>query len=445
MDFESALALSRFGLGSTAAGLQALPRPARDLILDEIDRGRVADPGHGSLPTSEALIAEGSGFFQARLKPGETKLQSPVGPAVDAEVTARYHDTLMTPPVGFSERLVMFWMNHFAVSLDKGTAVHISAGAYEREAIRPYVYGRFTDMLLAVETHPTMLYYLDNVTSTGPNSRTGQRMGRDINENLAREIMELHTLGVDSGYSQADVTAFAKALTGWTANKRPGGDGPVGGFTFRKTLHEPGGKTILGEEYHEDGFFQAADILVSLSNHPATAKHLSTKLARHFVADNPPKTLVDRLSSTWLDTGGDLQAVYATLIDSEEAWAPTPVKLRTPQEHLIAMLRATDAQLTPALIKRALTAMGQPWWKPPGPNGFSDLSAAWLTPEGLSARMEVAALVAAKTSRDTDPREFAPAILGPRLSDGTLAAIERADTLRQGISLAFMAPEFVRR
>ncbi|ESQ87552.1 hypothetical protein ABAC460_19690 [Asticcacaulis sp. AC460] len=432
-------------MGSTAAGLEALPRPARDLIFDEIDRGRVAAPGNGRLSASETLISEAAAFFQTRLKPGETKTQSPIGAALDAELTARYHDIYLTAPVGFGERLVMFWMNHFAVSLDKGAAVHISTGAYEREAIRPYVFGRFTDMLLAVETHPTMLYYLDNVTSTGPNSKTGQRLGRDINENLAREILELHTLGVDSGYSQADVTAFAKALTGWTANKQSGRDGPVGGFTFRGNQHEPGEKTILGEDYHADGFFQAADILVSLSNHPATAKHLSTKLARHFVSDTPPKTLVDRLSSTWLDTGGDLQAVYATLIESEESWSPAPAKLRTPQEHLIAMLRATDTQLAPGLIKRTLTAMGQPQWKPPGPNGFPDVNAAWLTPEGLSARMEVAALVAAKTARDTDPREFAPAILGPRLSDGTLAAIERADTLRQGISLAFMAPEFVRR
>ncbi|ESQ75576.1 hypothetical protein ABAC402_08610 [Asticcacaulis sp. AC402] len=415
------------------------------MIHDEIDRGRVAMPGQGRLPTSSQLIAEAAEFFRSRKASSDDKTVSPVSAALDAEITARYHDVLMTAPVGFGERLVMFWMNHFAVSVDKGSSVHISTGAYEREAIRPYVYGRFTDLLLAVETHPTMLYYLDNVASTGPNSKVGQSMGRDINENLAREILELHTLGVDSGYSQADVTAFAQALTGWSASRRAHDKAPVGEFTFRDNQHEPGEKTILGESYREDGFFQAADIMVGLSRHPATAKHISTKLARHFVADDPPGSLVNRLAETWMATDADLPSVYAILIDSEESWVPAPAKLRTPQEHLIAMLRATDTRLAPGLIKRALTAMGQPLWKPPGPNGFPDISAAWLTPEGLSARMEVAALVAARTARDTDPREFAPAILGPRLNDTTLDAIARADTLRQGISLAFMAPEFIRR
>lgn len=451
VEFDQALALSRFGLGSTADGVQALARPARQVIFDEIDRGRVAMPGNGKLPDSASLLAEVIDVQTrnrelAKANSSQERLPSPTGPRSEAEIAARYDGPLRREPFGFGERLVMFWMNHFAVSVDKGSAVHISAGAYEREAIRPFVFGRFTDMLIAVETHPCMLYYLDNITSTGPNSQAGMRDDNGLNENLAREIFELHTLGVDSGYTQADVTAFAKALTGWTAARNPiYDDAPLGNFTFRPSAHEPGPQVILGKHYGDNGFFQAGDVMVDLAVHPATARHITTKLARYFVADDPPPALVDRMIRAWINTGGDMSVVYDTLIDAEEAWTPEPTKLRTPQEFLIAALRATGVEADVATIAKLSQTLGQPIWQPSGPNGFPDITAAWLTPEGLGARMQVASAIAAKVPQTADPRAFAEAILGARLSDTTRDAIARADSVPQGISLALMSPEFMRR
>ncbi|MBW8880899.1 MAG: DUF1800 family protein [Asticcacaulis sp.] len=449
VDFESALAISRFGLGCTPAGLDALPARGRDLIFHEIDHGRVAMPGQGRLPSSAKLLAELQHMHNRNLElaKGSTseRVPSPVGPHFQAEIDARFNGPLRDAPVGFGERLVMFWMNHFAVSIDKGSSVRISAGAYEREAIRPFVFGRFTDMLVAVETHPCMLYYLDNVTSTGPNSRAGRRDDKGLNENLAREIFELHTLGVDGGYSQADVTAFAKALTGWTAARNPAfDDEPLGSFTFRASTHEPGSQVILGHRYGDSGFFQAGDVMVDLAKHPATARHISTKLVRHFVADDPSPALVQRLADRWVSTGGDLSSVYQELIGADEAWAPQPAKLCTPQVFLVAAMRATGTPLTPPMVDKMTKALGQPLWQPSGPNGFPDITAAWLTPEGLNARMQVASALAEKVPQGADPRAFAETMLGPRLSDTTRVTIARADTVPQGISLALLSPEFMR-
>ena len=447
---ESGIGLARFGLGSRADGLAALKAPVRDLILQEIAGGRVAMPGQGQLQDSAAAFSELHNV-QVRnrdaAKLGQNdRLPTPVTPRFHAEIAARFNGVLRTEPVGFGERLVMFWMNHFAVSVDKGSTERISIGAYEREAIRPFVFGRFTDMLVAVETHPTMLYYLDNVSSIGPQSMTGQQQHKGLNENLAREIFELHTLGVGSGYTQADVTAFAKALTGWTAARNPAfDDAPLGNFSFREDAHEPGPQVILGHHYGDNGFFQAGDVLVDLAIHPATAHHISTKLVRHFVADDPPSDLVDHVADRWVRTDGNLASVYAALIESDAAWTPQPAKLRMPQEFLIAAVRATGVPVGVEMLKTMMRALGQPIWQPSGPNGFSDITAAWLTPEGLDARLQVASWLAERTPQTADPRAFAEAILGPRLSNATREAVARADTVPQGISLVLMSPEFMRR
>ena len=224
-----------------------------------------------------------------------------IGAAVDAEV-------------GFVERLVWFWSNHFCVSAEK---VNAAAGPYEREAIRPHVLGRFADMLEAVESHPAMLFYLDNVESMGPDSIAGINRDKGLNENLAREILELHTLGVRGGYSQEDVTSFAKVLTGWTwippAEPEHGGD-----FVFARRLHEPGDQIVLGKRYSDGGAEQGRRVLADLARHPATAQHIAQKLACHFVADDPPPTLVAKLAKTFNDTDGDLKEVSKTLLNAEE-------------------------------------------------------------------------------------------------------------------------------
>jgi uncharacterized protein (DUF1800 family) len=246
-----------------------------------------------------------------------------------SEAKARF-DAAANAEIGLVERLVWFWSNHFCVSADKDAAM---AGAYEREAIRPHVLGRFTDLLQAAESHPAMLVYLDNVLSMGADSIAGINQDKGLNENLARETLELHTLGVRSGYSQADVTNFAKVLTGWTW-LRP--EEPVHGgeFVFVRRFHEPGDQVVLGKHYPDSGFDQGRAVLADLARHPATAQHIGEKLARHFVADDPPPALAAKLAKTFLDTDGDLKEVVRTLVTAEESWTAPRQKLKPPAECL---------------------------------------------------------------------------------------------------------------
>ncbi len=362
-----------------------------------------------------------------------------------AEVDARFNGTIREPVIGIGERLAMFWANHFAVAVGKGPAVRILAGAYEREAIRPHVFGRFEDMLLAVETHPAMLFFLDNRQSVGPDSKASGHGKRGLNENLAREIMELHTLGVDGGYTQRDVTSLSRIITGWTVVGAEGRLGTPGTFAFNRAAHEPGSQTLLGVSYPDDGVGQGRAALRDLAHHPATARHIALKLARHFVADVPPPDLVASLAATYTKTGGDLSAVYQTLIASEAAWNPTLVKIRSPLEYFVALLRASGERPKPNVIMARLNAMGQPLWNPSGPNGFPDTVDAWASSEGLATRIDVASLVANQTPGRTDPRRFATETLGSLLSADTQDAISRAETKAQAVSIAFLSPEFQRR
>src|SRR6478752_2313795 len=219
---------------------------------------------------------------------------------------------------GFTERLVAFWSNHFCISANKGQLARIWAGSFEREAIRPHVLGRFGDMLKAVEQHPAMLFFLDNQQSLGPDSRAGQNRKRGLNENLAREIMELHTLGVGGGYSQDDVTSLARIITGWTYAGRQGQLGTPGTFVFNANAHQPGA--------------QREAVLSDIARHPSTAKFIATKFARHFVADDPPPALIAKLQDVFARTDGDLRALASALIDADEAWTAPMTKMRSPYE-----------------------------------------------------------------------------------------------------------------
>jgi uncharacterized protein (DUF1800 family) len=473
--FDMALALSRFGLGAGADGIAAAGADARegllaeiaagapvlpglkatpDLIADletyqqEVRRLRAANPAPAPAP-SDAMSAMPAmpGGMDAAAPPRPAKVKPDFNPIRDteaAEIDARYNGSVKQARIGFNERLVMFWMNHFAVSVKKNELCRITTGAYEREAIRPYVFGKFRDMVHAVETHPCMLEYLDNAQSIGPNSPANRNGKRGLNENLAREIMELHTLGVGSGYTQADVTSFAKVITGWSFNRRPE-RGPIGQFIFNRQAHEPGVQTVLGKRYAQEGAAQGEAVLRDLCRHPATATHIATKLARHFVADDPPPALVARLAQTFRDSDGDLGEVSKTLIAAPEAWSPTLAKVRSPNEYMCALIRATGVTLKPGAITGALTNMGQALWQPSGPNGYPDTVAAWASPEGMAARMEVVSALAHRADPSLDPRAFAESHLGDLMSEHTRDAIAHAETHPQGLSLAFLSPEFMRR
>jgi uncharacterized protein (DUF1800 family) len=347
---------------------------------------------------------------------------------------------------GFTERLVAFWSNHFCISATKGGLARMWAGSFEREAIRPHVLGRFGDMLQAVEQHPAMLFFLDNQQSLGPESRAGENRKRGLNENLAREIMELHTLGVGGGYSQDDVTSLARIITGWTFAGRQGQLGVPGSFVFNANAHQPGTQKLLGKIYEANGLAQGEQALADIARHPSTAKFIATKFARHFVADDPPPALVARLQGVFVTSDGDLKAMAVALLDSDEAWQAPLTKMRSPNEFLVAIGRLlARTPEDPGRYLGSLNLLGQPMWSPAGPNGFPDTNAAWAAPEGMKLRLDISAQVASRLADNIDPRDLLELVAADAASSETRRTIERAESRQQALALLLMSPEFQRR
>ncbi len=362
-----------------------------------------------------------------------------------AEALARLQRSVVAE-CGFAERLVAFWSNHFCISANKGGPARMWAGAFEREAIRPHVLGRFGDMLKAVEQHPAMLFFLDNQQSLGPDSRAGKNRSRGLNENLAREILELHTVGVGSGYSQDDVTALANVITGWTYAGRQGRLGAPGTFVFNANAHQPGAQRVLGKVYSAADVTQGEAVLADLARHPSTAKFIATKFARHFVADEPPQALVARLADVFARTDGDLKALATALVDSDDAWKAPLSKMRSPYEFLVASGRLlAQVPNDPGRYLGALNTLGQPLWSPAGPNGFADSNAAWAAPEGIKLRLDIAAQIASRLADGVDPRGLLELVAADAASVETRKTIERAESRQQALALLLMSPEFQRR
>jgi uncharacterized protein (DUF1800 family) len=358
-------------------------------------------------------------------------------------------------PAPFAERLVHFWSNHFAISTDK-LATATMGGPLEFEAIRPNISGRFADLLLAVTRHPGMMFYLDQAQSVGPGSLLAQAARRrnaprqpGLNENLAREILELHTLGAGH-YAQADVAGLARALTGWSiggfVQRRIGLDAPPGAFVFQPAWHQPGPVTVAGKTYAQGGEAQARAILDDLALHPQTARHLASKLARHFVADDPPPALVERLAAVYLAGGGALMPVYRALIAAPEAWAAPLSKFKSPWDWAVSAMRALGLRDAPgnARIAPMLNELGQPIWRPGSPAGWPDAASRWAAPDALLRRVEVAGRLAALAG-GADPRALAASALPGLLSAATANAIARAESPAEGTALLLVSPEFLRR
>jgi len=477
----AALALHRFGLGPRPGSIIAIASDPRGALLAELERpgiGQINDP---SLPTSaqaaraafedraarqakqvlaqrkqkeaerqRAMAAESGDAAMAPKPDGadmaaaakpEAKPEPPVAQQIFRKEAKARVDAALNAEIGFAERLAWFWSNHFCVNADK---VPARAGGYEREAIRPFILGRFADMLLAAEGHPAMLFYLDNQASIGPNSVAGINRSRGLNENLAREILELHTLGVRSVYTQDDVTRFAYVLTGWTII--PVNNDPERGaeFIFNRRMHEPGPQQIVGKTYAEGGAEQGRAVLTDLARHPATATHIATKLARHFVADEPPPALVEQLAKTFRDTDGDLKEVAKALVAAPESWDAPRTKLKRPGEWEISAVRLVGAQVPD--IQRllgALNLLGEPLWRPPAPKGFSDEQGAWL--DGLATRIDIASQFATRVADRIDPTSIVDLALGPLASTETRQTVARAESRAQALTLLLMSPEFQRR
>ena len=479
----AALALHRFGLGPRRGSIAAMTSDPRGALLAELERPDIGRIDGGHLMTSAAasraafefraeqqsrqIVAQreeerrramGSADPNANpnaMAPAEavagpdTKAvgkaaRAPPEPNVVRDITrneaqARFAATLGAE-IGFAERLVWFWSNHFCVSADKVPAL---AGGYEREAIRPHALGRFADMLLTAESHPAMLFYLDNAASIGPNSVAGINGNKGLNENLAREILELHTLGVRTGYTQDDVTSFAKVLTGWSFT--PAQVPEHGGeFSFIHRLHEPGSQTLLGKTYAQADIDQGRAVLADLAHHPATAEHIAFKLAHHFVADEPPPDLVARLAKTFRTSDGNLKEMARVLVTSPESWDHQRSKLKSPGEWIVASLRAAGvSEPNTDQLLQAHNLLGQPLWRPPAPKGYADDQAAWL--DGMALRLDIANRFASQVAEALDPQALIDEALGTLASRDTRQTIARAESRTQAFALLLMSPEFQRR
>ncbi|MGH8143207.1 MAG: DUF1800 domain-containing protein [Steroidobacteraceae bacterium] len=472
-EFAAAIAANRFGLGARPGELAAISTDPRSWLSSQVSGGAPLLPDAalqstpqilaGAAPIVRELQAARQARRQSAAQPGgpgdqqlantrlAMRLPQYLRPIYRADALARF-EAAITTGRPFAERLVHFWSNHFAVSVDKVAVLGI-AGSFEREAIRPHVFGRFSQMLLAAQQHPAMLLYLDNQQSIGPDSdfarraaTRGRRLG--LNENLARETLELHTLGVDAGYTQADVTNFSKVLTGWSIGGGRGrlADGTPGTFMFREELHEPGAQTVFGRRYGQSGVDQGIAVLMDLAASRATARHLATKLAQHFIADEPPPAAIDRMARAYERSDGDLSAVYAALIEAPQAWHNAVAKFKTPGDYVISLCRglALPTGMQPRALA-ALALLGQRPFAPGSPAGWPDDSADWDGASELMQRIELADAIAQKLGDRRDAMMLAPQLLGGALTAPTRVQIARAATPAQALTLLLTAPEFLRR
>ncbi|VCU71894.1 hypothetical protein PIGHUM_03985 [Pigmentiphaga humi] len=458
------IALNRFGLGVRAG--DTAPAHAKQWLLEQFDRYEIRPAAWDAQPASGELVGD-QVRSQREIRGAAQDEQKTARDALRKMQRQRYLEAIdmrtlsaLATPAPFIERLVHFWSNHFAISTEN-PAVAMLAGSFEAEAIRPHVLGRFEDLVLAVERHPAMLLYLNQNASIGPDSPAARRNAkrnpgqqRGLNENLAREIMELHTLGVRSGYGQDDVTEFARAMTGWSVAGLGAPDAPepgiqldeATGYVFQAARHEPGGRQVLGLRYGEGGREQAEAIIRDFARADATARHVAAKLARHFVADTPPPAVVERLARAYRDSDGELKAIYRALLDSPEAWRPRAAKFKTPWEWLVSSLRGLGrADLQNVRVEALMQQLGQPLWRPGSPAGYDDVAASWAAPDALMRRVELAGRLARQSDAGLDARRLAPELLPGQLGEATATALSRAESGPTAMALLLVSPEFLRR
>lgn len=462
MTSSAVIAANRFGLGARPGELERIGRDGgRAWLMAQIerpDRLQLRDP---ALLTSAGALAAFAQYRQARAAarsptqamvpaagPGDgQRLAAVTARTLGAEIEARVQRAVTTED-SFAERWVHFWSNWFTVAARNAQTIPLP-GPFEREVIRAHAMGRFADMALAATAHPGMLIYLDQAQSVGPGSQAGNRRGAGLNENLARELLELHTLGPDGGYSQADVTELARALTGWTVTGRQmrgGAPGEPGTFVFLAAMHEPGARTVRGKQYREGGVEQGRAIIADLARDPAIGVRVAKAVATHFVADDPAPALVARLNASFMRSGGDLRALARTLIESPEAWQPEPRKFKTPHDFLVSALRAGGVrEVSFGPLRATFEQLGQPPFRAPSPKGWPDTAPHWAAPDAILKRADWAQLAGERLNGSMTPIALAEGALGPALSSRLRTAIARAESGTQGFVLALMSPEFQRR
>jgi uncharacterized protein (DUF1800 family) len=445
-------ALNRFGLGARIGEGRRLSDP-RAWLHDQLEQS-VPVPRGMSSPTDVAAALRGLRTAQASSDPAATmRARRQVIGLASADMNAVLAERLTTERP-FVERLVAFWANHLCISSAGKVVVAAQAGGYERDAIRPHVLGRFEDMVQASARHPAMLQYLDNAQSIGPASRAARgrpraRAGaqRGLNENYARELLELHTLGVAGGYTQQDVQELARILTGWTVSglprsRRSAGTEDALGFSFDAQLHEPGPKLLLDTRYDETGEEEGTRAIRALSRHPSTARFVATKLVRHFVADSPPPDAVAAVAGAFTKSDGDLRETTRALVDLPQAWSRDHRKFRTPQDWLIAVLRGLSADRPADALVPLLRQLRHPLWSPAAPNGFGDTTQEWADPDSLLNRAELARSIARRMPRTFDPRVLLDVVDTAAADPLRVMLVDAAVPAEDRIALAIASPAF---
>ena len=446
-DTETFIALNRFGLGMSQSDIANTQGAPREWVKAQISPKYLKPKALTDMPRAADLLGS---YYEMRkgTKAGDPKRKAAGKMRRQSMFEGLQARALhkLTTPAPVVERFTQFWSNHFTVSRTRGQ-IGQAIAAYETEAIRPFIFSKFENLLLAAVTHPCMLLYLDNVSSVGPNSQRGRRRDKDLNENLAREVLELHTMGAGGGYSQGDIIEFAKVLTGWGVKRVSGAQG---GTHFAGYAHEPGSKTILGKKYRENGAKELVAVLRDLAAHPSTAQFIAKKMAKHFISDTPDQADIDALAKVYRETGGNLTKVTQALVDLDSVWASPLPKLKTPEDLVFAVIRADTSAIRPQRklrkgnVVRALKTMGQDPFNAPSPAGWPDETDRWLSPESLVHRIEWVRAYASKMDPTVNPDDLFD-MIAPVADRATVKMVKGAPSREDAIALIFASAAFQRR
>lgn len=441
------IAFNRFGLGAKPGGVRRISADPKAALIAELDAPDIALITATGLPTYKQACNAMHRDFEREEAMRQLEF--------DARIAKH-----MEPEIGFVERLVLFFSNHFSMSVNKDGAIRATIGQLERDVIRKNVLGSFLWMLIGVMKHPAMLAYLDNADSIGPNSVIGQSWGVGLNQNLAREILELHTLGVNGGYTESDVDALSKIITGWSFVRGweadggyNGGTGPTRGmFLYRPKWHEPGRQTVLGQQFPNTGMDQGIEVFRFLARHRSTAQFIAYKLVKHFITDEPTPAMVDPVAAAFRSSGGNLRTVALALINLPEAWALPLTKVRTPYELQVAEMRALQRRYRAKetwAFNETLRSLNNTPWERPTPDGFPDENSYWLSPDSMRIRAETAQLSAWALLQSgpypTTPAMLADSLFRSALTDASRAAVADPGDPANGLTMLFTIPEFQRR
>jgi uncharacterized protein (DUF1800 family) len=482
------MAAVRFGYGRRPG---ETPPDSVDALIRQVERG----VGETCLFPFEGLAERRRRFAIYRTVEADTRKareagtlamigESSINPYSTALNNALYRDRhckveqAVVSRNGFFERLAAFWGDHFSVDVRKGATTRLLAALYEAEALRPNLSGRFSELLKAAVLHPAMLIYLDQIRSVGPNSPVGLKSGRGLNENLARELIELHTMGAGSGYTQTDVRSAAFVLTGLYFRA------PAYQTVFRARFAEPGGQTVLGRSYGgaDQQMQRVHDLLDDLAAREETRRHICRKLVVHFIADDPPQAVVEEMVKAWERSDGQLIEVYRAMLEHPRSFEEEGQKARQPFDFVVASLRALDAPADalrpggakestwrtasdvmaledvmmitangrPALASNAFSVapierLGQVIWSPPSPAGWAEDISAWITASQLTERIAWVRRLVARYGGDTDPRAFLEATMADAARADTIEIVSRAPSREAAMAMVLASPEFNRR